>query len=454
MRSWCSFSARVRLSAFRRCIPISTCVLLVVVSVGCSGATEVVSTLTIQPTPIPTYTGLPSEANLPTPTQPVASPAVLKLRIWLPPQFDPASGTPAGEILRQQMDNFIQQHSGVEIQVRIKALSGPGGLLDSLSASSAAAPLAMPDIVALPREFMEVAALKGLLQPIDNLTEAFKASDWYDYAFQLSYLQDSAFGLPFAGDVLVLVYRPWKILSPPADWAATLDTHSILAFPAADPLALFTVTQYQAGGGVIRDPEGRPFLSTEPLSAVLDYYMQAEQSGLMPFWLTQFQSDDQAWQAFQEERSDMVVTWLSRYLTAVSSPTNGDQNIAFAPLPTLDGQLFTLATGWVWALASPHQEKNIMSVELAEFLSGASFLSLWTESLGYLPPRSNALDNWANVDIQTMLGQVARSAVIYPSTDISTPLGAALQQAVIEVLKKQNDPVSAAQKAADDLTGP
>jgi hypothetical protein len=82
--------------------------------------------------------------------------------------------------------------------VRIKALDGPGGLLDALSAANAAAPLALPDLILLPRPQLETAALKGLLTPFDGLSASLNNGDWYDYARDLAQLQDSTFGLPLA----------------------------------------------------------------------------------------------------------------------------------------------------------------------------------------------------------------------------------------------------------------
>ena len=81
--------------------------------------------------------------------------------------------------------------------MRIKAPDGPGGLLDSLTTASAAAPLALPDLVALPRPIMETAALKGLVHPYQNLTSPIDEPDWYPYARQLARLQDSIFGIAF-----------------------------------------------------------------------------------------------------------------------------------------------------------------------------------------------------------------------------------------------------------------
>ena len=425
-------------------------------------------------------TGLPGDGT-PAPTLPfplgglpgsTGTPALVRLRIWVPPQFDPNAETPAGAILKERLEEFMQLNPGIQVQVRVKDISGVGGLLDSLSTTSAAAPLAMPELVALPRELLEAAALKGLLHPINDLTEILTQPDWYPYARQLAYLQDSAFGLPFAGDALALVYRPEALEVPPADLAKALEVRTPLVFPAADPLALFTIAMYQAGGGAIRDGEGRPFLDVARLAAILDFYKRAEESGAMPYWLTQFQNDDQVWEAFQEKRFNLVVTWSSRYLakdgdivlpgsalptvapgTAAPGEPPPDE-LVMAPLPTPDGAPFTLATGWVWALATSNRDNRLVSLQLAEFLCEPRFLARWTEAMGYLPPRADALQAWSDSSLQLLLSQLARSAMLYPSTDISTPLGASLQEAVVQVLKKQNDPENAAQAAAEGLLGP
>ncbi len=380
----------------------------------------------------------------PTPTQ--AGPTVL--RLWLPPQFDPNSGTPASDLLKQQLQAFSQRRPDLQVEVRIKALDGPGGLLDSLTTASAAAPMALPDVVALPRPDLETAALKGLLHPFDGLTPAMDDSDWYDYARQLGRLQNSTFGLPFAGDALLLAYYTAQVPKPPADWDSVLQMTTPLAFPAADPQSLFTLAQYQAVGGVVRDDQGRPYLDPAALEKVLRFYLEASKSGAMPVWLTQLQNDDQAWQAFTDRRASMVVTWNSSYLNQVITNTNA------APLPTENGKAFTLATGWVWSLASSQSDRLEMGAQLAEFLTDTTFLAPWTQAAGYLPPRPSSLDAWTNKDQQLMIRQMVLSANLYPSADVITSLGPPLQQAVIQVLKQQVDPQTAAQQAAASLVTP
>jgi maltose-binding protein MalE len=395
----------------------------------------------------PETTALPPTASV-TPSGPAV------LRLWVPPQFDPDSGTPAGDLLKARLNQFTKRRPGVRLEVRLKAVDGPGGLLDSLSAASAAAPLALPDLVALPRDLMESAALKGLLHAYNNHTQVMDNPDWYVYAHQLAYLQNgvldhhSIFGLPFAGDALALVYRPEILAAPPPDWPATLQIDLPLLFPAADEQALFTLALYQASGGAVQDEQGRPYLDAAVLSQVFTLYMEAEQNGVMPYWLTQYQNDEQAWNAFLEQRVNLVVTWASRYLRELRP------DAALAPLPTAQGQPFTLATGWVWALTTPGDGKLELSVELAEFLVDRSFLASWTEAAGYLPPHPDALNAWLNAPLGATLVPLVISARLCPPTDVLTVLGIPLEQATVQVLKKQSDPLSAAQSVVKSLASP
>jgi len=129
----------------------------------------------------------------------------ITLRVWLPPVFDPQAGQPGSDLLRIRLGEFAAQYPGLDLEVRIKAIDGVGGMIDSLSTTSAAAPLGLPDLVALSYPMLEDAAQKGLLRSHEDLAVAIGSFDWYDYARQLSRLENSIYGLPFAGDVFVLV---------------------------------------------------------------------------------------------------------------------------------------------------------------------------------------------------------------------------------------------------------
>ena len=421
--------------------------LLLLALMGCSGVfpprgtQDALQTPSASPTlvPAPAFTQLPQGAV--TPARPVT------LQVWVPPEFDPASGTRAGNLLKARLEEFAARRPGVQVDVRVKAASGVGGLLDSLTTTSAVAPRALPDLIALPRPMLETAALKGLLHPFDGLTAAMEDLDWFEYARQLAHLQSSTFGLPFAGDALTLVYRPSAVGTPPADWNAAIKSAVPMVFAAADPQALLTLALYQAAGGPILDDQGRPTLDARILAEVLTFYQAAAKSGVLPEWVAQVQNEDQVWESLKQKRSDLAATWASRYLTESITDT------ALAPLPTQNGTPFTLATGWVWALVASQPERQGLSAQLAEFLTDSAFLSRWTEAAEVLPTRPSALQTSSDAS-KLLQTQMLLSARPFPLADVVASLGPVLQQATLQVLKGQSDPQAAAQAAVKSLAGP
>jgi multiple sugar transport system substrate-binding protein len=393
-------------------------------------------------TPMPVT---PSETELPP-----QLPGIVTLHLWLPPEFDPNDGTLAGNLLKARLDEFTAQNPGVSIEVRLKAVQGAGGLLESLVTASAAAPLALPDLVALPRPLLESAALKGLIYPFDSASVSLEGDSWFEYARQLGYLQTTLFGLPFAGDALALTYRP-DVLSAPRDWQAMLNSNQVLVFPAADPNAYVTLALYLAQGGVLQDEQGRPALSESALLNVLEYYHQAAAVNLMPFWLTQSETDSQAWATFTAEQHPMLITWLSHYLAEQRSAS---VNLALTPLPTTDQADFTLATGWNWALANSDPTRRELSTRLAEYLVDEVFLAEWTQVAGYLPPRPGALARWTDSTLRSVMEQIARSAQLVPPTEVLASLGPLLEQAAVDVLKAESTPPIAVQNALEQLNAP
>lgn len=421
--------------------------LLLLLMAGCSLLSPTEGSPTEPAAPIPTAT-TPIPTSTPPAIQQTPTPGPVTLTIWVPPHMAPDSSTEAGQIFKERIDAYNSGNPEVNVAVRVKAEDGPGGILDSLSTASAAAPLALPDLIALPYATMQEAARLGLLRPFDDLSTIITNEDWYSYAQEMSFLIDSTYGLPFAGDVQVLTYRPSVIQDTPTDWATTLSTGATYAFPAADLQAVFTLLSYQANGGSIQNADGQPTLDQEILAEVLSFYQQAEEIEVMPFWLTQFQSDSQAWEAFQDSRTNMIVNWLSTNLK------NAEPDTEITRVITPDGSLYTLADGWVWALSNKDLEHQQQSAELAEFLVESSFLADWTEALGYLPPRPSALLDWSNIMIKYQLDRISSQAHILPGADFLNRLGPVLEKATVDILKQQSSPAGAAQTAVESLVGP
>ncbi|MCL4559940.1 MAG: extracellular solute-binding protein [Chloroflexi bacterium] len=407
---------------------------------------------TVEPSPTGIYAPVVSTPTVDqaqaTPSPQETSSASNTLTIWLPPRFNPDTDSPAGKLLRERLKAFMVENPGVLINIRIKAESGPASLLEALTAASAAAPGALPDLVALSNQDLEVAALKGLLTPFDGLTSLPDDPDWYAYARNLGLIQGSTFGLPFSGDALLMVYRTERIPTPPADWAAIMQSSAPVSFPADDPLALMTLALYRSAGGLVIDSQGRPSISAEPLAKVLGLYSEGSQKGAFPTSIQQFETDTQAWEAYREQKAQVAVTWVSRYLNEAPQGSNA------ILLPPVGATSLTLAEGWLWGIATPHADKRELSAKLAAYLVNSDFLAKWTEAAGLLPTRPAALAAWSNSDMQSILSQVALSAEACPTYDVLGSLASVMKDAALSALKGQGDPAQIAQSAADRLKGP
>jgi multiple sugar transport system substrate-binding protein len=371
----------------------------------------------------------------------------LTLSIWVPPQFDPQSGSSAADLFQARLDEFTSQNPDIHINVRVKAEEGPGGLLTTLTAAHAAAPLALPDIIALSQHDLETAAIKNLIFPIDENTAALNSEDWYEYALQLIRVQESNFGFPFAGDGLIFVYRPSEVQEPPLSLEAALDMNEALSFPANSGESLFTLGLYLLSGGQIEDDAGRPILDPAPLESILTFYQSGLQSGLTPFWLTQFETFAQSYEAFLDGQAQMAIAWVTEYLE------NPNTDLAVSSLPSPGNSGGTLATGWIWALTSQDPERQRASIQLAEFLVDPEFLGSWTAAAGVLPTRPSSLEQWPASPLADFVSAIAESARAVPPKNLLSILGPVLQGSTIDVLKQLAEPGAAAQEAAEQLTG-
>ncbi|MDH5607394.1 MAG: extracellular solute-binding protein [Anaerolineae bacterium] len=414
------------------------CVMLIS---GCSNFPSGKDILTPGPTPSSPETPNPEEDS-DTPPQ-----GLMTLQVWVPPQFDPSLDTPAAQLFQARLEEFSRRHPGVRVSVRVKALEGPAGLLESLRAAQAAAPLALPDIVALPARYFEEAYDKNLVYFMENYLSGSSENDWYEYAASLGELDGHKAGLTIAGDALILAYRPSTVGNAPLTWDEALEKTGPLAFAGADPAAIFPLALYQANGGNYYNESGGLSLDEQPLGELFTFLETGALSNSLPFWLTQYDQDVLAWQAFRENRAQMAITWSSQFFS------NAPEELSAAPLPTAGGQAFTLADGWVWALTAPNPDRHQAAVELAEYLTEAEFIGPWTQSIGLLPPRSGALSLWEVTPYQALASQILPEAVPLPPNQVLAVFGRLFSENTISILKQEIKSIEAIEKILGTLNG-
>lgn len=379
---------------------------------------------TVTPSPQP-VTATPSTTEQPQPA--VAEPVIL--RIWVPPQFNPNLNNGASTLLKQRLASFEAEHPGLEIDVRIKSESGEADLLNSLSVTSMAAPAALPDLIALPRASLETAAQKGLVRPLEGLSQELESTDWYPYARDLGKIEGTTFGIPFAGDGLVIMYRPELVWIK--TWDSILLSESQLIFAGADPQAQVGLSMYASAGGELMDGQGNPTLDQEILTRVLDIFAKGRVATLFPDAAINITAEEQVMQEYRARRAEMAIAHYSQF--------RASQDGLLQPLMGVDVEHLTFATGWVWSLAGQNVESQTLAVELAEYLTADEFLSRWIGQTGYLPTRPSALDE---SDRETVT-PIIEAAQLVPPNDVLSVLGPIMQEALTRVMSGEQPDVVA-----------
>ncbi len=393
---------------------------------GLQTETPTSTTSTVQPQLTPEAT-----LAIEIPVQPV-------LTLWLPPEFDPQSGSASGQLLSSRIAEFQKQNSGIQVNTRIKATEGVGGSLDMLRTASKAAPLALPSLVLLKRASFEQAVEEQLIIPVPAEEEGDTDPDWYPYAKAMGLVNEIQHGYPFIGDAMILVHRPVEIERDSlSSWTDILEINSPLLFPAADERALLTLGLYLSKAGSLYDENQRLTLDEEVMRSVLTVYQNGSEKEIFPYWLSQFDDDNQTWKAYHDDQGDVVVTWTSLYLNELPVDSSA------VPLRGIENQPFTLADGWVWAISEPDVEQQELATQMAQFLVEPSFLAKFTISAGYLPVRPSTTSAVTDQIIQNLLEDTASNAMLIPGNGIFDSFTMNLRDAILSIIKEQTDSNSA-----------
>lgn len=400
---------------------------LILLLVGCSSLAPLLAT----PTPDTPPQATSTPRAIPTSTAPATVNQARLLRVWLPPRFDPNAETPSAQLLKQRLLDFGNEY-GVTIEIRIKS---EADILNTLSITSNAAPEAMPDLIALSYSDMQVTASAGFLHPLEGLTPILQDPDWYSFARDLGHLKNTEYGIPFASDALVTIYRPAVFEEVPSTWDAILASGTYLAFPASDPKALLSLSLYLSEGGQLTDDQGAVALNEESLVRLLSFHKTAIESGTVPRLIRDYQTDAQSVQFFRDGRADLAVIWVSSDIQTRS----GD----YLPLLGLDNPPYSLGDGWVWALAGSYVENQPLAIELASYLVDSDFMSKWTMAAGYLPTRPQALNGWDGEELKAPINEVLQSAHPMPPRDVVSVVGPLLQGALIRIFNGEQPDVVA-----------
>jgi ABC-type glycerol-3-phosphate transport system substrate-binding protein len=395
----------------------------------------------VTPTATPALTATPQTA----PTTP--TPASDALQIWVPPQFSADEDALGGAVLARQLATFENAHAGLSVRVRVKAEAGSGSLLDSLIAAYNVAPAVLPDVIALNQEDLARAAAAEMLVPLDEWVTSADRQDYYPFAETLSQVEEKFVGAPFAADARLLVYNTEVYTNAPTRWSEVVT--GTLLFPGAEPSALTVLADYLALGGTLSDEAGNPALQFNPLMTTLTQFHEAHSRGVAPAISLTYANSGTSWQAFREGRATLAITSAQWYLAEFSQI----DSIAGTLPPTSNGQPFTLAQGWSWALVNKGTDPAA-AADLLNWLTAPPQMAEWTLAARVLPTRTSALAAWDDTTFAPLAAALLTRAQLQPPARILDVTGPVLRRALEEVISGQLTPNAAAMTALQSLRSP
>lgn len=402
------------------------------------------ATVSPEETDVPEPTSVTQEATEVAEEQtPTPAPPPEKLILWLPPELDPNGETEAATILKDRLDEFAYLNS-IELDVRIKAVSGGGGLLDALRTTHAAAPASSPDVVALSREHLLQAAHDEVVFWSEGLKATISDLDWYNFGRDAGTVQGEVMAVPFKGVPLGLVYQSVSQLIPSNEWTDTRLNYGFFGFPADDPRGTFLLLLYLSLGGQVQNEQGLSILQEAPLTTALQTLKDGLNTRHFSDLSVTMQTPDQVWDVFSTRRVDTAFMPVDVVLLGMETTPD-------APDPAFTSPSMTLTDAWVWALGSQEPQRQELAVALIAHLSETQFLAKWSEALKAIPPRPSALGAWEETALKPALEKMASGAILYPPEAVMNNLGPILRNATLLILRDNADVVETAKQAVESV---
>ena len=410
---------------------ITTSLLILLLAAGCSVNTGVISDAAI---PTSDQDGNNrTESTL----QPGSSPTAfagnrepISLTIWVPDDFAIKSNEQVQNLLVDRLKTFEQANSGISIDIRFKNVKNQENMMELLNTTSRVAPSILPDIVLLNRNDMETAALKGLLIPIDDAAAVNNLPQIFSGFEALGKVQGSIFGVPAAGDVLLILSKDGGEGSV-SSWEEILDSDSLLGANLNDPNGTFFLALYQSAGGKLTDEKGKPYLDQDALTKLLVFVRDAKTGGTFTSWSLLVSDWMEVSKRFESGEGDLEVNWFSHSNRTVNDKVN------YYAIPGLAENKASMLTGWYWASVNPAPESQAATNELLSFLSQPVFASTWSSTAGYLPV-SNQM--WPVTDYDmTTLQEIMNTAQPLPETSILITVGPVIRDSAMRAFSTKDD---------------
>jgi len=355
-----------------------------------------------------------------------------QLVLWTPEFFQPREPSSI-VVLENVYEEFRRNHPGVHLDLQTKAETGDASLFAYLRYAQSLAPTILPDVVLLNTEQLWQAAELGLIQPIpwDQVT---RNTDFFQFARAAVNYQGQTIGIPYAADIIHLVYHAEQIEQAPTTWQEVMASGStyVMAAGQGDYPNESLLLQYVGAGGQLF--EDGTVSNPEALTALFTFMTQAKTAGALSDRILDLKSLDESWSIFLANEAGFADTSARLVLTQREVL----DNLGFAQIPTSNGAAVTLAHTWAFAIITPDPEQQQLALELIEQLLEPTVHSTWSKTTLQLPTQITAYAAWLDSSpYAEFLQRQLDVAIAIPTGRPFADFARRLQQAQESVLLNQ-----------------
>jgi ABC-type glycerol-3-phosphate transport system substrate-binding protein len=388
-------------------------------------------------TAIPTRTAAPPET--PEATQPVT------LTLWVPEEFAPGAER-GGDVLEARAAAFEATHPGVDLNYVLKAPYGKGGMLDWIMQLYELMPDRLPDAAIVDSRELDKLEKLGLPQPLNRALPSGAFWDLFPPAQTMARQGGMWANQPLVLDAEHLVYDTRRVSTPPISWQEVLSTTTPFAF-AADSTDTFLLHYLHDGGSL--SPTEHPALDSSIMQNVLEYYQRARANGNLNEAAASMKSAREILPLFASGQAPMAQVRARDFLSERARLPGA----AAAPIPTRDGQVTTLASGWTYVILTPNPVRGRAAAEYLAWIDDPTFLGEWTQAARLVPASTSAFAQSITPPAYAdTLRTLLNHALVAPSFTAQAPYADAWHSAVQAVLSGQLAPDDAAYRALQSIT--
>jgi ABC-type glycerol-3-phosphate transport system substrate-binding protein len=408
---------------------------------GATSLPQPTATLIVSPTP-------PFEA-----TSTRARPPVLRrltLKFWVPEFLDPYNETIGGNALLTQLNAFSAQNELIQVEITARRDTGPGGLLNLLSAAVDVTPSILPDVVVLNKADLQTAVNAGLVQPVNEILVSW--SDFYPFtSVGGDEVNDDVYGLPFLANTDHMAYRVEFADSPPISWTEVVTNEYEMLFPAGPPEGLADdalLAGYLGSGGSVMDQNGQAILDRVYLEQLYTFFFDMTDNDLLdPESALRIPDSESAWQLYQNGDGQISPVPIGLFW---QTPASGSRPMW---MPNAQQRPTAIIHDWYLAIVTTDSYRQEASQKFIGWLMDPRHMSELSRSALMIPTRRHAVRLWGlRPEDQRFINTLLENGMPLLPPEVDLPVRRALQAGLLAVLNQDaQTPEEAATYALTNL---